>query len=72
LCGDTVRRRKWLARLSKSMQRCLLRLEALPEKFIESLDALIPFAGLWPALQPGTFIRLLDLHCPEVRASSLY
>ncbi len=54
------------------MQRCLLRLEALPEKFVESLDALIPFAGLWPALQPGTFTRLLDLHCPEVRASSPY
>ncbi|KAL2047106.1 hypothetical protein N7G274_001125 [Stereocaulon virgatum] len=55
LHGDTTRRRKWLARLSKNMQRCLLRLEALPERFVDSLDALIPFAGLWPALQPGTF-----------------
>ena len=72
LHGDTTRRRKWLARLSKNMQRCLLRLKALPEKFVESLNALIPFAGLWPALQPGTFTRLLDLHCPEVRASSPY
>lgn len=70
LRGDIARRQKWFARLSKSMRRCLLRLEALPEKFVESLDALIPFAGLWPALQPGTFTRLLDLHCPEARVSS--
>jgi hypothetical protein len=47
------------------MQRCLLRLEALLERFVESLDALIPFAGLWPVLQSGAFTRLLDLHCPD-------
>ncbi|KAL9631872.1 MAG: hypothetical protein Q9164_005658 [Protoblastenia rupestris] len=65
LHGDTARREKWLARLSKNMQRCLLRLEALPEAFMEGWDALIPFTGLWPALLPGTFDRLLNLRCPE-------
>ena len=43
--------------------------EALPERFAESLDALIPFVGLWPALQRGTFIRLLDLRCPNTVSS---
>jgi len=72
LRGDIARRRRWLTRLSQSMRRCVLRLEALPEKFVESLDALIPFAGLWPALLIGTFTRLLDLRCPEVYELRLY
>lgn len=63
---DSSRRMKWLARLSKSKRRCLLRLEALPRTFLESLDNLLPFAGLWPSVQAGTFPRLLNLHCPEV------
>lgn len=66
LRGDTARRDKWLARLSKSKQNSVKRLEALPEKFWDSLDALIPFAGLWPAFWIGTVPRLLNLHCPEV------
>lgn len=70
LGDDAARRRKWLAKFSESKQKCLLRLEALPEKFVESLDALTPFAGLWPAVQIGTFPRLCNLHCPEVRDSS--
>ncbi|KAL2056560.1 hypothetical protein ABVK25_002954 [Lepraria finkii] len=65
LANDPSRRDKWLARLSKSKRTCLLRLEALPGKFIESLDDLTPFAGLWPAVQIGTFPRLLKLRCPE-------
>lgn len=65
LAEDSSRREKWLARLSKSKRKCLLRLEALPRNFLESLDVLIPFAGLWPPVQAGTFPRLLNLHCPE-------
>ena len=42
------------------------RLELLPLEFWDSLDDLIPFAGLWPAIFIGTFPRLLNLHCPEV------
>ncbi|KAK9341875.1 hypothetical protein V1522DRAFT_455243 [Lipomyces starkeyi] len=63
--GDTARREKFLARLSKSKQDCVKRLELLPEEFWDSLDALIPFAGLWPAIFIGAFPRLLNLHCPE-------
>ena len=54
--GDDVRNNKWLCRLSKDMQRSVLRLEALPTTFVESLDALIPFAGLWPAFDVGTIL----------------
>jgi Protein of unknown function (DUF3723) len=64
--GDTARREKFLTRLSKSKQDYVKRLEALPEQFWDSLDALIPFAGLWPAILIGTFLRLSNLHCPEV------
>lgn len=64
--GDAARRQKWLSRLSKSKQDYIKRLEAQPERFIDSLDALIPFAGLWPAVHIGTFPRLFSLHCPEV------
>ncbi|KAH8792221.1 hypothetical protein F5882DRAFT_290887, partial [Hyaloscypha sp. PMI_1271] len=63
--GDTARREKFLARLSDSKQDYVKRLEALPEQFWDSLDALIPFAGLWPAILTGTFLRLSNLHCPE-------
>jgi len=66
LAGDSSRRDKWLARLLNSKPKCLLRLEALPGTFLESLDDLIPFAGLWPPVQAGTFPRLANLHCPEV------
>lgn len=70
--SDAVRKQKWLVRLSKSKQDYVRRLEAQPERFLDSLDALIPFAGLWPAIQIGTFPRLLNLHCSEVwRASDL-
>jgi hypothetical protein len=63
-----VRREKFLARLSDSKQDCVKRLELLPVEFWDSLDDLIPFAGLWPAIMIGTFPRLLNLHCPEVLA----
>jgi hypothetical protein len=66
--GDNVRREKFLARLSTSKQDCVKRLELLPLEFWDSLDGLIQFAGLWPAILIGTFPRLLNLHCPEVLA----
>jgi hypothetical protein len=63
---DSVRREKFLARLSPSKQDCVKRLELLPLEFWDSLDGLIQFAGLWPAILIGTFPRLLNLHSPEV------
>ncbi len=68
--SHTARREKCLARLSKSKRTCLLRLEALPGKFLESLDDLTALAGLWPPVRIGTFPRLRNLHCPKVRDSS--
>lgn len=62
---------KWQARLSESKRRDLKQLHKLSEsdgkmrKFRDSLDALIPYIGLWPALKLGTFHRLLTLRCPE-------
>ena len=78
LQGNKPRRRKWLARLSKSKRDDLIRLEKRAEEdssmreFRDSLDALIPFTGLWPAMQLGTFHRLLTIHCPEVDIISLH
>lgn len=69
--GDEARRQKWLAKLSKSKQDYVKRLEALPKKFLESLDDLILLPGLWPAVHIGTFPRLLNLHLPKVRLSTL-
>ena len=41
------------------------------EGFRDSMDALIPYTGLWPALRIGTFHRLLPLRCPEELAHYL-
>ena len=76
LQGNKPRRRKWLARLSKSKQDDLMRLEkragenTAMREFLGSIDALIPFTGLWPAMQLGTFHRLLTMHWPEVSTVS--
>lgn len=72
-------KRKWLARLSKSKQRDVLHLEGRAEspknpemhQFSEQLDLLIPFRGLWPAFQIGTFHRLLSIRCPQVSILSI-
>ena len=65
---DQVGGGRWLARLSeckrKDVKRVLSKEYLLPLR--EALDNLLPIAGLWPALQIGTFRRLLTLKCPEV------
>ena len=65
LAGDRTRRKKWLARLDTNPRRNLLKVEAMP-MFLDSLDDLIPFTGLWPAVYLGTFPRYSNLHCTEV------
>ena len=64
----TARRNKWLARLSSEKRRTLLRIERslVMRKVRNGLDALVPFTGLWPALEIGQLQRLLKIHCPEV------
>lgn len=43
-----------------------LDLVAEPRSVNTALDKLLPFDSFWPALQIGTFHRLLNLQCPEV------
>ena len=72
LKGNAPRRLKWLARLSKSKKDDFIRLKKRSEKdaatreFRDSLNALIPFTGFWPAMQLGIFYRLLTIYYPEV------
>lgn len=47
---DIARREKFFARLLKNKRDCVKRLELLSWEFWDSLDALIPFTGLWPAI----------------------
>lgn len=74
--GDAPGRKKWLSRLSDVKRRDVLQLEKRAEKcprtknFQQTLDNLIAYRGLWPALQLGTFHRLLSLRCPEVEFSN--
>ena len=59
---------RWLARLSESKRKDLNQLQKRLElkRLNLILDKLLPFRGLWPPLQIGTFHRLLTLKCPEV------
>ena len=70
--GDVLGVKKWMARLSESKRTDILKLKRQAEKsnamaaFQSALDALLPYVGLWPAFQIGTFHRLLQMRCPEV------
>ena len=74
--GDQRGKKKWLSRLSDVKRRDVLQLEKRADKclrtndFQQTLDSLIRYRGLWPALQIGTFHRLLSLRCPEVSCSA--
>ena len=70
--GDLLSKRKWLSRLSTTKQRDVKDFEKRATRsylircFSDALDALIPYMGLWPAFQIGTFHRILPLRCHEV------
>ena len=72
LAGNTSAKARWLSKLSKTKIRDIGLLEKRAAKdpqtqhLQSALDELLPFTGLWPALQIGTFHRLLSLRCPEV------
>jgi len=61
-----------MARLSESKRRDINQLQRMRDKSAEmfklneAFDKLLPYIGLWSALQIGTFHRLLTLRCPEV------
>ena len=65
---------KWMARLSESKQRDINQLQRMRDRSAEmsnlndAFDKLLPYIGLWSALQIGTFHQLLTLRCPEVGA----
>ncbi|MCJ1473162.1 hypothetical protein MMC13_001813 [Lambiella insularis] len=75
--NDKKGAKKWLARLSESKRSDILKLNRMAAKsramarFRKQLDSLIPYIGLWSALQIGTFHRLLTLRCPEELTSYL-
>ena len=76
LAGNKFAKARWLAKLSRTKIRDIDLLEKRAAKDSQTqhlqcaLDDLLPFTGLWPALQIGTFHRLLSLRCPE--ASLVY
>ena len=71
LSGNTFAKARWLSKLSPTKIRDIGLLEKRAMKdpqtqhLQSALDDLLPFTGLWPALQIGTFHRLLSLRCPE-------
>ena len=71
LAGNTSAKAKWLSKLSKTKIRDIGLLEKRAAKdpqtqHLQSVfDELLPFTGLWPALQIKTFHRLLLLRCPK-------
>lgn len=62
---NTYYEKKWLARLSPGKQRDLKQLIEWYPSVTTALDRLLPFLGLWQALQLGTFHRLLSIRCSE-------
>lgn len=58
-----------MARLSESGRKDIKQLQTRHDlqPLTYALDELLPYIGLWPALQIGTFHRIINLKCPEVR-----
>ena len=68
LQGDRLGGNRWLAKLSECKQKDFKQLQRREElqPLASALDNLLGILGLWPALQIGTFHRLLSLKCPHV------
>ena len=63
---------RWFARLSECKRKDVKQLQKRKElqPLASALDELLSYVGFWPALQIGTFHRVLNLKCPEVSADS--
>ena len=61
-----------MARLSESGRKDIKQLLTRQDLrlFTRALDELLPYVGLWPALHIGTFHRVINLKCPEVKLNS--
>ncbi len=71
LAGNASAKARWLCKLSRAKIKDVNLLEKRASRdpqtqhLQNAFDDLLPFTGLWPALQIGTFHRLLSLRCPE-------
>ena len=65
--NDKKEENRWLSRLSECKRKDLKQLQSRQElkRLTTALNQLLPYVRLWPALQIGTFHRLLNLKCPE-------
>ena len=74
LSRDTVWKNKWLVRLSPEKRHNVLHVESslVMCEVRDSLNTLIPFTGLWSALEIDQFQRILIIHCSEVPVSLLH
>lgn len=72
LRNDEAEEGRWLARLSECKRKDVKQLLRRKELRViaTALDDLLPYVGLWPALQIGTFHRILNLKCPEVSGNA--
>lgn len=76
LAGDLAAKGRWQSKLSATKARDVRLLEERAKKdpqtghLQSSLDDLLPFAGLWPTVELGTFHRILSLRCPEVSTAA--
>ena len=66
--NDLTGEGRWLARLSDCKRKYLKQFQQRKEMrgLAHAFDRLLPFTGMWPALQIGSFHRILNLKCPEV------
>ncbi|KAL9082764.1 MAG: hypothetical protein Q9165_008786 [Trypethelium subeluteriae] len=62
---DDVQAQSWLARLSRRKQVDVGLLASKLTPVYNALDRLLPFVGLWGAVQLGTLHRILSLRCEE-------
>ncbi|KAI9750727.1 MAG: hypothetical protein M4579_006344 [Chaenotheca gracillima] len=61
---DEQAEKKWWARLTESKRKDLRQLLRNP-RFVEALDKLLAFPGLWPPIRLGALHRFLTLGCDE-------
>ena len=66
LADNAIQAGKWRARLSDSKHTDIQTLQSRYQAMSKAFDELLPFIGLWPSVQLGTFHRILTLNCEEV------
>jgi hypothetical protein len=67
IAGNSAQENKWRARLSSEGRREDIRRLQLNKLFLNGLDNLLPFVGMWKPLKASQIERMLALKSPEVR-----